>query len=398
MANRITALRTSGGEDVIPQQTVTIIGIGESGFRELGARAQQAIYGAQLILGTWRQLGSLPDDVQADKRPYTTVNQIAEIFRDYSASRIVVLDQGDPSFFGVAEQVSRVARNAHISVIPHVSAPSLACARLGLRLEETEVYSVWSDDVSHLVVGLDKGRPFFVLAKDETTINQIASLLCSKGYEDAVLVSLCDLGGPAESITYGSATEPPEVNSELCVVAVITLRNGQSLLPGLSDHNYSHVHNSKHVRALSICALRPRDTDTMWSIGGGAIAIEFLRATSHSRAICFEESGGLQDLMLADAYRLGVADRIAIQHKAPDAFDDVPDAPDVIFIGEDGLSILERAWQRLRPGGRLVLNGDESLVSLTRTYGGSVDRFVIDNLQGDSQEFYQLVVTKPEGI
>lgn len=396
MANQISALRTDGGEDSATQQTITIVGIGEGGFRELGGRAQQALTDAELILGTWRQLGSLPDAVHADKRPYTAPKQIASLIDEHSASHIVVLDQGDPSFFGVAEQVFRLCDRRDVTVIPYVSSTSLACARLGLALNETDVYPLWSDDVSHLVVGLDKARPFLVLSKEEESISHIASLLVSNNHEDAVLVSMCDLGSPEESVVFGTASQPPKASSDLCVVAVITQRKGQSLLPGLSDHNYSHVHNSKHVRALSICALRPRDTDIMWSVGGGALAIEFLRATSHSRAICFEESEGVQDCMLADARRLGVAHRIAIQHAAPAAFNDVPDAPDVIFITGCDSSVLSKAWARIRPGGRIVLNGDTSVVSLPEKYGGSVDRFLIDNLEGATQEFYQWVVTKPE--
>lgn len=394
----ISALRTANGEDSVGKTTVTIVGMGEGGFRELGGRAQHAIIDADLIVGSWRHLGALPDNLTAEKRPWQSVSHVPEILAEHDTSHIVIVDQGDPSLMGMAAVIAQRFPDIEYTVIPHVSAPSLACARLGWELSATRTYTVRGDDLSPLVIALDKGARFLIFADSEQSVHLVAEMLRERDQSDATIVTLSDLGGVDESLQYGTAAHPPQATSGLYMMAVVPSALGQSLLPGLSDSNYNYVHNNKYVRALSICALRPRDTDTLWSVGGGALAIEFLRATENSRAICFEHDDLIQQSLLSDSRALGVSRRIAIQHGAPAAFDDVPDTPDVVFLqattGND--SIITAAWMRLRDGGRMVVNSDEFLDLTSLNSDAEKHRFSIDTVDGATHQFYQWVATKPQ--
>ena len=63
-------------------------------------------------------------------------------------------------------------------------------------------------------------------------------------------------------------------------------------------------------------------------------------------------------LISANAERFSVSNLTPVLGKAPEAWQDLPD-PDAVFIGGAGRhvrKIVEQAFARLRPGGRLVVN------------------------------------------
>ncbi len=63
-------------------------------------------------------------------------------------------------------------------------------------------------------------------------------------------------------------------------------------------------------------------------------------------------------LILDNAARFGLRNLVAVLGRAPEAWIDLP-PPDAIFVGGSGREIsriLDQAYERLRPGGRLVAN------------------------------------------
>ncbi|AHI22784.1 bifunctional cobalt-precorrin-7 (C(5))-methyltransferase/cobalt-precorrin-6B (C(15))-methyltransferase [Corynebacterium vitaeruminis] len=384
------ALRTVDGHDAAHDEFVAVVGIAAGGFADLGRAAQQRIVKAEVIVGSWRQLGLLPDDIVGERRPWPSplVPAIKPLFEECADKRVVVLASGDPMFHGIGTTLARVMPELEFEVYPAPSSASLACARLHWPLDRTPVYSIVTHDVASLHTAVDSGECFLVLGRNEHSPAEVCELLARRGNEKARVWVLSDLGGPDETIGEGTAGNPPEVHSSLNVIAVSPVQPGQSLVPGLADDNYitDGQLTKQHVRALSVAALRPRNTDTLWDIGGGSgsIAIEFLRATTNSRAICFESNAARQQTIFDNARNLGVLHRIAVQQGAPESFGDVPDTPDVIFIG-GGLThegVFDQAWERLKPGGRLVANAvtlesEQMLMELWRTHGGQLARFEI---------------------
>lgn len=391
MSTEATSLRRIAvGDSVATTGSITVVGISAGGVDELGSQAREAIYQAKVIIGSWRQLGLVPDDVPAERRPWPSpmLPKIPEIFAELTDQNVVVLGSGDPMFHGIGSTLIRMLPQHSITVIPHSSSASLACARLGWPLDKTPVYSLVTNAVDHLVLPIQRGGHFLVLGQDEKTPARICDLLLELNQSDAHVTILSDLGSPDEAIASGTAENPPTATSALNVIAVSLQRAGESMLPGLSDAHYlSDGQLTKHhVRALTLSALAPRQGETLWDIGGGSgsIAIEWLRSTLGTTAVCFEVVEERRNRIAENARTLGVIDRLAILNGAPQSFDEVPTSPDVIFIG-GGLTapgVFEAAWARLPIGGRLVANAvtiesEAMLWELRQALGGTMTRFDI---------------------
>ncbi|AKE41204.1 precorrin-6Y C5,15-methyltransferase [Corynebacterium kutscheri] len=393
---RTDALHLAQGRDGEHKTQVSVVGIGAGGFAELGRSAQKVLLEAAVIIGSWRQLGLLPDHISGLRHPWPSpmLPSIPEIFANFQGQRIVVLGSGDPMFHGIGTTLRKVLPQLDFNVYPQPSSASLACARLGWALDRTPVESLVTNEVNTLLLRIQEGNRFLVLGRDENSPQQICDFLVTAGQPQAIIEVLNDLGGVDESYTQGTAAQPPSVVSSLNVIAISHLLPPTlSRVPGLNDDLFTNDGQltKQHIRALTVSALRPKEGETLWDIGGGAgsIAIEFLRATQTSHAVCFEQEPSRQQRILDNALQLGVAHRLAVQASAPDNYTCVPDNPDVIFIG-GGLTapgVFDGAWQRLNDGGRLVANAvtiesEQKLIELRRQLGGSLSRFAMSHERG----------------
>ena len=83
-------------------------------------------------------------------------------------------------------------------------------------------------------------------------------------------------------------------------------------------------------------------------------------------------------LIAANAERFAIGNLTAVLGEAPAAWNDLPDA-DAVFVGGTGRQVqrlVELAWDRLCPGGRLVVNVAtiENLASLRALLGSRTDQ------------------------
>ncbi len=98
----------------------------------------------------------------------------------------------------------------------------------------------------------------------------------------------------------------------------------------------------------------------MWDIGAGSgsVSVEAAQLACDGAAYAVEMDPEDHGLIRENAERFGVTNLIAILGKAPEAFADLPD-PDAVFVaggGREVTRICQAAYDRLRPGGRLVVN------------------------------------------
>ncbi len=408
-----------------PHESITVVGIGEDGFDELGYKAQTVLRRADVIIGSWRQLNHLPDAIHGERRPWPEprLPSLEGLFKELSGLHVVVLSAGDPMFHGMGSTLTEVLGLDRITVIPAPSSVSLACARLGWRLERTPVASLVTRSVETLIPLIDSGVRFLVMGRDEFSAQDIATLLREMGYEHHELTVLSDLGSPDEELTTGTPTQPPRPVSTLNVIAVSPPLGGQvrrrSLLPGLEEDCFEHDGQllDPDVRALTVSALRPTPGELLWDIsaGTGSVAIEWLRAVglasggftrTRAHAICFGTDPESSARIKRNASRLGVP-WLEVMGAAPKALKDAryasgphAVAPDAIYIGGglgDELVVLT-AWSLLRPGGRLVANArtgqeTEQLKDYQQQYGGTLRR--IDITAQTSTSVTQWRATKP---
>jgi precorrin-6Y C5,15-methyltransferase (decarboxylating) len=294
-----------------------------------------------------------------------------------------VVASGDPMLHGVGYILTRLFGSDGVTVLPHVSSVTLACARLGWAVQDTEVISLMTAEP---YTAVRRGGQAVVLCRDATGPAALAKLLTDTGRGDSELAVLEQLGGQAERRRDATARDwaanPPGDVDDLNVVAVRYLpdeRQGGALPDDVFAHDGQITKQS--MRAVTLAALAPRPGQLLWDVGAGSgsIAIEWCRSGAGCRAVAFERDEPRRQRITDNAVAFGA--KIEVHFDAPEAFDFVP-LPGAIFIG-GGLTqpgLLEACWDRLPAGGRLVANAvtAESEAVLAQWYsrvGGELRRF-----------------------
>jgi precorrin-6Y C5,15-methyltransferase (decarboxylating) len=369
---------------------VTVVGIGADGWAGLAEPARDAARAAEVLLGSRRQLDLVPDEVKADRVPWpspllTALLGLLDAHRD---RRVCVLASGDPMFHGIGSTVVKLLGAGRVTVLPHPSSASLACARLGWPLDGVEVVSAVGRPVSLLHPALHPGHRVLVLSADGATPAAVAALLDARGYGDSELTVLEQLGGTRERAVTGLARDHWPVADPLNVVAVQCRGTAvMPTVPGLPDDAYAHDGQltKREVRAVTLARLQPVPGQLLWDVGAGAgsIAIEWSRAHRACRAVAVEADGERASRIGANAQALGVPYLSVVEGRAPEALDGL-DPPDAVFVGGGVTApgVLQACWAALRPGGRLVVNAvtleSERLVAEWRDrVGGDLTRIAV---------------------
>jgi precorrin-6Y C5,15-methyltransferase (decarboxylating) len=370
--------------------TITVIGIGADGWDGLSLTAQLEVSGAEVIIGSARQLSLLPaSDATLVTWPSPLLPAVEPLLAEHAGRRVCVLASGDPMLFGIGGTLVRLLGPSSVRVVPHPSSVSLACARLGWPVEDVEVVSLVGRPVESLFVQPD--RRVLVLSAGAETPGRVAELLASRGFGPTPMTVLEDLGGPEEKRHDGAAANWQARTGALNVIALdCRLAPGVSPLgrtPGLPDDAYDHDGQltKREVRAVTLAALAPLPGQLLWDVGAGSgsVAIEWLRTHPGCRAVAVESRAERADRITRNAAALGVPGLTVVHGRAPDALAGLP-GPDAVFIG-GGVSVdglVSACWGALREGGRLVANAVtlESEAVLTRwqaSVGGVLTRIEV---------------------
>lgn len=382
--------------DSAPSAAVTVVGVGADGWSGLTTGARDALRRAQVVIGGARQLALLPDECPGERVAWPSPLRpaVPRLLAEHEGRRVCVLASGDPMFYGIGRALAEVAGPGRLSVLPHPSSVSYACARLGWPVEETEVVTLVGRPAESLAAVLHEGRRVLVLSAGAGTPAQVAGLLRERGFGPTPMRVLEQLGGEGEGQFAGTAeewTRPP--GDPLNVIALECRSQGErprlSLVPGLPDEAYSHDGQltKRHVRAVTLAALAPAPGETLWDVGGGAgsVAVEWMRAHRSCRAVCVERDPDRASRIARNAGTLGVPALHVVTAAAPGALADprLP-VPDAVFIG-GGLTapgLLRACWDALPDGGRLVANAvtlesEAVLADGHRRFGGELFRLAV---------------------
>jgi precorrin-6B C5,15-methyltransferase / cobalt-precorrin-6B C5,C15-methyltransferase len=362
---------------------IVVVGIGADGMPGLSEASRRELQRATVVYGSKRQLDLLDDTVAAPRRewPSPMLPALQRLLDDH-ADDVHVVASGDPLMHGIGGTLIRLFGPDRVTVLPHVSAVTLACARMGWNVHDTEVISLVTAQPR---IAIRRGGQAIVLSSDRSTPKALAVLLNAHGRGDSQVSVLEQLGGPKERRRDGTAREwaddaPLEVD-DLNVVAVRYLPDERT--SSLSDHAFVHDGQiTKHgIRAVTLAALAPRPGQRLWDVGAGSgsISVEWCRSWRSCTAVAFERDERRRLNVGFNAAAFGVS--IDVRGEAPDAFDGA-EAPSVIFIG-GGLTkpgLLDACLDKLPANGRLVANAvtAESEAVLAQAYsrfGGELRRF-----------------------
>jgi precorrin-6B C5,15-methyltransferase / cobalt-precorrin-6B C5,C15-methyltransferase len=112
------------------------------------------------------------------------------------------------------------------------------------------------------------------------------------------------------------------------------------------------------IRAMVLAELDIGPSSVVWDIGAGSgsVAVEAAQIAREGRVYAVEMDIADYELIVENARRFVVDNLTPVHGHAPEAWKDLP-TPDAIFIGGSGQGIcklVDDAFGRLRPGGRLV--------------------------------------------
>jgi precorrin-6Y C5,15-methyltransferase (decarboxylating) len=369
-----------------------VVGIGEDGLCGLGEQARRAVLQARTLIGGRRHLALVPEGGQERIVWPSPFDAAFEMLLARRGTPVCVLASGDPMWFGIGASLSRLLPAAEYRIYPAPSSFTLAAARLGWPLQDAVTLTVHGRPLETLHPHIHPGARLLILSADGGTPHAIARLLRERGFAASRLHVFEHMGGARERRLDGIARDwPSERLADLNLVAVHCLPDPGavrlSTLAGLPDAAYVHDGQltKRAVRAATLAHLSPSPGELLWDVGAGcgSIGIEWMRCHPSCRAIAVERDEKRCGLIAENRRRLGVPGLRIVQGRAPAALEGL-ERPDAVFVGgavtERG--VLEKCWEALPPGGRLVANavtlqGEAVLTEWRRRTGGELVRIAL---------------------
>ncbi|MCH8043327.1 MAG: precorrin-6y C5,15-methyltransferase (decarboxylating) subunit CbiE [Planctomycetes bacterium] len=357
------------------EQQIHIIGIGDDGLAGLTEAARRLIDEAELLVSDVERLALVPEGTAERMVVAGNLEETAGKLAEVRGKRIVILASGDPLFYGVARYLCDRLGKDRLNVLPHVSAMQMAFARVKESWDEAYLTSVASRPLETVVEKIRTAEKVGLFTTEDCPPARVAKALLDAGV-DYFSAYVCEnLGSPDERVTQGELAEL--VDQEFAELNVMILvrkpdvpdrpaeRLGKRLF-GNPDDAFLQS-KPKHglltpaeIRSLALAEMDLGPTSVVWDVGAGSgsVAIEAAQIASGGTTYAIEVDAEDHRLIIANAERFGVTNLVPILGSAPDAWADLPD-PDAIFVGGSGREVtrlVETAYERLRPGGRIVAN------------------------------------------
>jgi precorrin-6Y C5,15-methyltransferase (decarboxylating) len=352
---------------------IDIVGIGEDGTEGLTVSARQKIERADLLIGADSALALVP----AGKAKRFTVGgdleQVVARINESPAAKIVVLVSGDPLFYGLARYLCDRLGKERFDVTPHVSSMQLAFARVKESWEDAYLTNLASHPLDAVLEKVRVATKVGLFTSESASPAAIAKALVDRKV-DYFSAYVCEnLGSPDERVTQGELREIAEQEFSPLNVMILVRKpnvpdrpreNAGRRLFGNPDDTFQQSKPKKglltpaEVRAIALAEMDLGPSSIVWDIGAGSgsVAIEAAQIASHGTTYAIEMDAEDHALIMTNAGRFNVPNLVPILGRAPEAWAQLPD-PDSVFVGGSGRDvsrIVDAAYDRLRPGGRLV--------------------------------------------
>ena len=198
---------------------------------------------------------------------------------------------------------------------------------------------------------------------------RLARALITAGYADIVRLSVASrLCLPDEAVftDLGAAEAATMEFAEPNIVLIERPAVSRSPAFGLDDLEYIQrtpekgLITKQEARALSLAKLRLARDAIVWDIGAGSgsVGLEAARLAPQGHVWAIEKNAADAANARANAARFRVGNYTLCDGRAPEHLDSWP-APDAVFIGGSGgelAALIRLILNRLKPGGRLVMN------------------------------------------
>lgn len=388
---------------------IFIIGIGEDGLASLTDQARQLIDRADLLVGADSLLAlvstSRAQRVVVGPALDEAVAQIAAA----GGRRVVVLASGDPLFYGFARYLCSKLGKEQFEVLPHVSSMQLAFARVKESWEEAYLTDLSRRPLETVLDKIRVAEKVGLFTSEQHSPDVLARALLDHKI-DYFSAYVCEnLGSPDERVTQGELAELADMQFAPLNVMILVRkpdvpdRPAESIgrrLFGNPDDQFLQSRPKQglltpaEVRCLALAEMDLGPRSIVWDVGAGSgsVAIEAAQVASDGQVYAIEMDVEDHALILSNAERFQVSNLTPILGRAPEAWSELP-APDAIFVGGSGREIgrvVELAYDRLKPGGRLVATVS-SIQTLSEVYGvlqratGDVKALMVNLARGTQQ-------------
>ena len=166
-----------------PNRWLSIVGIGLDAPEALAPVARAAIETAELVAGSERQLELVRPLILGDVLvwPSPLAEGVAKVLARRGRSTCV-LASGDPFLFGIGSLLAPELGREEFVCHPQPSSLSLAAARLGWPLQDTELISLHGRELREVIRHLSPGRRLLALSWNRRTPAELARLLTERGF------------------------------------------------------------------------------------------------------------------------------------------------------------------------------------------------------------------------
>ena len=354
---------------------VHIVGISDDGLQGLTSVARECLAGADLLIGESGLLSQVVDSTADSWDPEGELDLVVDRIANHPQQQIVLLASGDPLFYGMARYLCERLGKERFEVLPHVSSMQMAFARIKESWDEAYLTNLASQPVDMVVERIRTAEKVGIFTTESSPPGAVAKA-CLDRKIDYFTAYVCEnLGSPDERVTYGELDEiAGQEFSSLNVMILIRKPDVPDRPPALvgrrlfgnPDEMFSQSQPKRglvtpaEVRSVALAELDLGPNSVVWDVGAGSgsIAVEAAQIANGGRVFAIEMDPEDYALISANAERFGTENLTPVLGKAPEVWEDLP-APDAVFVGGTGRQVSQlavQALQRLRPGGRLVVN------------------------------------------
>ena len=284
-----------------------------------------------------------------------------------SARRPVLVNYGDPLFYGVARYLGDRLTKDQYEVIPHVSSMQLAFARVKETWEDALLTNLAGRPLETVVDRIRTADKAGLFTSDEHTPARVARALLEQGI-DYFRAFVCEhLGQPDERVTQAELADLAEMEFDPLNVLILIRKAGRPDRVGKGDRRRLFGNpddafvqsqpkrgliTQAEVRSIALAQLDVRPTSVVWDIGAGSgsVAIEAAQLAHQGTVYAIEPEQSDLALIQANAESFGVPNVRPIAGRAPEALTSLPE-PDAVFVGGTGRQVgpVLSSRGRLRP-------------------------------------------------
>jgi precorrin-6B C5,15-methyltransferase / cobalt-precorrin-6B C5,C15-methyltransferase len=356
-------------------QKVFIVGIGDDGVEGLSARSQQLLSEADMLIGADRALRAVPASKAQRVEVGGDLDAIIQRIEQSPAQKIVMLASGDPLFYGTARFLTERLGKERFEVVPHVSSMQLAFARVKESWDEAYLTNLASQALDVAAEKIRTSEKVGIFTTEQHSPAAVAQALLDRKI-DYFSAYVCEnLGSPDERVTQGDLSEIASHKFGPLNVMILVRKPDVPDRPtsmvgtrlfGNPDESFLQSQPKRglltpaEVRAVALAELDLGPSSIVWDVGAGSgsVAIEAARLAASGQVFAIEMDPEDHALIIANAERFAVKNLVPVLGQAPDCWEKLP-LPDAIFVGGSGRQvshIVELAYARLKPGGRIVAN------------------------------------------